>query len=169
MADLKLVVAGASGRMGRTLIREIAYVHPHQTRELNAARYLNWRINRQVNTEDTALIEGVQAYPHAAVLMNNLAAVLERMADYDAAQAMAERGSHEDSGVAQLNKNLIFRQQPQFSYQLRSYAVANAGFVFNATGAARDKSGPAPRRYPRATARRARHAPASDRPRSAPR
>ena len=44
-----------------TVIREIAYVHPHQSRELNAARYLNWRINRQVNAEDTALIEGVQA------------------------------------------------------------------------------------------------------------
>ena len=36
------------------------------------------------------------------------------------------------------NKNLIFRQQPQFSYQLRSYAVLNAGFMFNATGPARD-------------------------------
>jgi len=44
-----------------TLIREIAYVHPHKTRELHAARYLNWRINRQVNAEDTALVEGVQA------------------------------------------------------------------------------------------------------------
>ena len=52
------------------------------------------------------LIEGVQAYPHAAVLMSNLAAVLERMSDYDAAQAMAERGSHEDSAVAQVHKNL---------------------------------------------------------------
>jgi hypothetical protein len=39
---------------------------------------------------------------------------------------------------AQLNKDLIFRQQPQFSFQLRSYAVANSGFVFNATGAERD-------------------------------
>jgi carnitine monooxygenase subunit len=44
-----------------TLIREIAYVHPEQSRELRAARYLNWRINRQVNAEDTTLIEGVQA------------------------------------------------------------------------------------------------------------
>jgi phenylpropionate dioxygenase-like ring-hydroxylating dioxygenase large terminal subunit len=44
-----------------TLIREIAYVHPDASRELKAARYLNWRINRQVNAEDTALIEGVQA------------------------------------------------------------------------------------------------------------
>jgi phenylpropionate dioxygenase-like ring-hydroxylating dioxygenase large terminal subunit len=45
----------------QTLIREIAYVHPGASREQKAARYLNWRINRQVNAEDTALIEGVQA------------------------------------------------------------------------------------------------------------
>jgi phenylpropionate dioxygenase-like ring-hydroxylating dioxygenase large terminal subunit len=44
-----------------TLIREIAYVHPDQRREMRAARYLNWRINRQVNLEDKALIERVQA------------------------------------------------------------------------------------------------------------
>jgi phenylpropionate dioxygenase-like ring-hydroxylating dioxygenase large terminal subunit len=44
-----------------TMIREIAYVHPDASREMKAARYLNWRINRQVNAEDTVLIEGVQA------------------------------------------------------------------------------------------------------------
>jgi carnitine monooxygenase subunit len=44
-----------------TLIREIAYAHPDERREMRAARYLNWRINRQVNREDTALIERVQA------------------------------------------------------------------------------------------------------------
>ncbi len=44
-----------------TLIREIAYVHPDNRREMRAARYLNWRINRQVNREDTALIARVQA------------------------------------------------------------------------------------------------------------
>jgi phenylpropionate dioxygenase-like ring-hydroxylating dioxygenase large terminal subunit len=44
-----------------TLIREIAYVHPDSSREMRAARYLNWRINRQVNLEDKALIERVQA------------------------------------------------------------------------------------------------------------
>jgi phenylpropionate dioxygenase-like ring-hydroxylating dioxygenase large terminal subunit len=44
-----------------TLIREIAYIHPGATRAHKVARYLNWRINRQVNAEDTALIEGVQA------------------------------------------------------------------------------------------------------------
>jgi phenylpropionate dioxygenase-like ring-hydroxylating dioxygenase large terminal subunit len=45
----------------KTIIREIAYVHPDPRREMKAARYLNWRINRQVNREDTALIERVQA------------------------------------------------------------------------------------------------------------
>jgi phenylpropionate dioxygenase-like ring-hydroxylating dioxygenase large terminal subunit len=44
-----------------TLIREIAYVHPDTSREMRAARYLNWRINRQVNLEDKKLIERVQA------------------------------------------------------------------------------------------------------------
>ena len=43
------------------MIREIAYVHPDSRREMRAARYLNWRINRQVNIEDKALIERVQA------------------------------------------------------------------------------------------------------------
>ena len=44
-----------------TMIREIAYVHPDSRREMRAARYLNWRINRQVNVEDKTLIERVQA------------------------------------------------------------------------------------------------------------
>ena len=44
-----------------TLIREIAYVHPGQRREMRAARYLNWRINRRVSLEDKVLIERVQA------------------------------------------------------------------------------------------------------------
>jgi phenylpropionate dioxygenase-like ring-hydroxylating dioxygenase large terminal subunit len=43
-----------------TLIREIAYALPDGRREMNAARYLNWRINRRVNAEDTALVERVQ-------------------------------------------------------------------------------------------------------------
>jgi len=44
-----------------TLIREIAYIHPDARREMRAARYLNWRINRQVSVEDRMLIERVQA------------------------------------------------------------------------------------------------------------
>src|SRR3546814_4317133 len=42
------------------LIREISYVLPDERREMKAARYLNWRINRQVNAEDTELIARVQ-------------------------------------------------------------------------------------------------------------
>jgi len=44
-----------------TIIREIAYVHPDTRPEMRAARYLNWRINRLVNKEDTTLIARVQA------------------------------------------------------------------------------------------------------------
>jgi len=44
----------------QTLIREIAYAHPDERREMRAARYLNWRINRRVSLEDKALIERVQ-------------------------------------------------------------------------------------------------------------
>jgi phenylpropionate dioxygenase-like ring-hydroxylating dioxygenase large terminal subunit len=43
-----------------TLIREIAYALPDDRREMRAARYLNWRINRLVNAEDTVLIARVQ-------------------------------------------------------------------------------------------------------------
>jgi phenylpropionate dioxygenase-like ring-hydroxylating dioxygenase large terminal subunit len=43
-----------------TMIREIAYALPDDRREIKAARYLNWRINRQVNNEDTKLINFVQ-------------------------------------------------------------------------------------------------------------
>jgi carnitine monooxygenase subunit len=49
-----------------TMIREISYALPDANmperwrREMKAARYLNWRINRRVNQEDTKLIEGVQ-------------------------------------------------------------------------------------------------------------
>jgi phenylpropionate dioxygenase-like ring-hydroxylating dioxygenase large terminal subunit len=43
-----------------TVIREISYAIPDDRREMKAARYLNWRINRQVNAEDTELITRVQ-------------------------------------------------------------------------------------------------------------
>lgn len=43
-----------------SLIREISYVLDDDRREMRAARYLNWRINRQVNAEDTELIMRVQ-------------------------------------------------------------------------------------------------------------
>ena len=44
----------------KTMIREISYALPDDRREMKAARYLNWRINRRVNGEDTALIGRVQ-------------------------------------------------------------------------------------------------------------
>jgi phenylpropionate dioxygenase-like ring-hydroxylating dioxygenase large terminal subunit len=44
-----------------TMVREIAYVHKDERREMKAARYLNWRINRRVSIEDKELIERVQA------------------------------------------------------------------------------------------------------------
>jgi len=43
-----------------TVIREISYALPDDRREMLAARHLNWRINRRVNTEDTELITRVQ-------------------------------------------------------------------------------------------------------------
>ena len=46
---------------GKTMLREAAYALPDTRREMKIARYLNWRINRQVNVEDKDLIERVQA------------------------------------------------------------------------------------------------------------
>jgi len=43
-----------------TVIREISYALPDDRREMRATRYLNWRINRRVNEEDTELITRVQ-------------------------------------------------------------------------------------------------------------
>jgi phenylpropionate dioxygenase-like ring-hydroxylating dioxygenase large terminal subunit len=43
-----------------TVIRESSYALPDGRREMRAARYLNWRINRRVNAEDTELITRVQ-------------------------------------------------------------------------------------------------------------
>ena len=43
-----------------TMIREVSYGLPDNRREMRAARYLNWRVNRRVNEEDSALIARVQ-------------------------------------------------------------------------------------------------------------
>ena len=43
-----------------TVIREVSYALPDERREMKAARYLNWRINRRVNQEDSELIARVQ-------------------------------------------------------------------------------------------------------------
>ncbi len=44
----------------KTLVREIGYALPDDRREMKAVRYLNWRINRRVNAEDTKLVTRVQ-------------------------------------------------------------------------------------------------------------
>ena len=43
-----------------SMIREISYGLPDDRREMKTVRYLNWRINRRVNAEDTELITRVQ-------------------------------------------------------------------------------------------------------------
>ena len=52
------------------------------------------------------LQEGVEAYPHAAVLHNNLSVAYERVGRHQEALAAAERGVSEDAGIAQLHKNV---------------------------------------------------------------
>jgi len=74
----------------------------------------------------TVLNEGVTAHPHAAVLLNNLAAVLEREGDYEGARAVADRGVHEDHGVAQLHKNLgdLYYRAARYDEALEAYVRA---------------------------------------------
>lgn len=43
-----------------SILREMSYALPDGRREMKAVRYLNWRINRMVNSEDTELITRVQ-------------------------------------------------------------------------------------------------------------
>ena len=43
-----------------SVLREMSYALPDDRREMKAVRYLNWRINRMVNAEDTELISRVQ-------------------------------------------------------------------------------------------------------------
>ncbi len=50
--------------------------------------------------------EGCDLHPHAAVLYNTRAVILERSGDHAGAQRAAEAGLHEDSTLAQLHKNL---------------------------------------------------------------
>ncbi|HEX8946009.1 MAG TPA: DUF4388 domain-containing protein [Gemmatimonadaceae bacterium] len=72
------------------------------------------------------LNEGVTAYPHSAVLLNNLAVVLERASRYDDARAAADRGIHEDPAVPQLHKNFgdLQYRATQYDDALESYLRA---------------------------------------------
>ena len=52
------------------------------------------------------LSEGTEAYPHSAVLHNNLAVALERLRKFSGSITAIERGVSEDPSIAQLHKNL---------------------------------------------------------------
>jgi tetratricopeptide (TPR) repeat protein len=54
----------------------------------------------------TILQDGVEAYPSAAALRNNLAAALERRGDYDRAAAEVERAVLDDAALPQPHKNM---------------------------------------------------------------
>jgi len=70
--------------------------------------------------------EGAAAHPHAAVLLNNFAVVLERAGRYDEARAVVDRGIHEDAGVPQLHKNLgdLLYRAGRYDEALESYLRA---------------------------------------------
>ena len=74
----------------------------------------------------TILGDGVTAHPHAAILLNNLAVVLERRGDSDAALAIAERALNEDASIAQLHKNLgdLRYRAARYDEALESYMRA---------------------------------------------
>ncbi len=60
----------------------------------------------------TLLKEGVDANPHAAPLLNNLAVLQERANRFDEAAVLVDRGLHEDAALPQLQKNhgdLLYR------------------------------------------------------------
>src|SRR5436190_22620621 len=72
------------------------------------------------------LQEGSAAYPRSAVLLNNLAAVFERMRHFDEARVAAEHGIHEDAGLAQLHKNLgdLHYRAARYDEAMESYLRA---------------------------------------------
>jgi len=72
------------------------------------------------------LTEGVAAHPHAATLLNNLAAVLERTGDQARARVTAEHGLQEDPSCAQLHKNLgdLHYRGARYDEALESYLRA---------------------------------------------
>ena len=63
-------------------------------------------LERRVDEAIALLQEGVEAYPHAAVLHNNLSVAFQRVGRHQEALATAERGVSEDAGIAQLHKNI---------------------------------------------------------------
>ncbi|MCH8201788.1 MAG: aromatic ring-hydroxylating dioxygenase subunit alpha [Proteobacteria bacterium] len=97
---------------GQTLIREMAYALPDERREMRLARYLNWRINRVVNSEDTALVERVQAGMASASyssgpLAESEVCLIDSARRLRALLPVAERRQEPEAGsVASLNRSL---------------------------------------------------------------
>jgi len=79
-----------------------------------------------VGRASVLLQEGTTAYPRSAVLLNNLAAVLERIRHYDDARVAAEHGVQEDVGLAQLHKNLgdLHYRAARYDEAMESYLRA---------------------------------------------
>ena len=79
-----------------------------------------------VRRASAVLREGTAAYPRSAVLLNNLAAVLERIRHYDDARVAAEHGVQEDVGLAQLHKNLgdLHYRAARYDEAMESYLRA---------------------------------------------
>lgn len=72
------------------------------------------------------LSEGTATHPHAATLLNNLSAVLERSGDYETARTTAEHGVQEDPTCAPLHKNLgdLAYRAGKYEEALESYLRA---------------------------------------------
>ena len=77
----------------------------------------------------TILREGVASHPHAAVLSNNLAAVLERIGEHEQARIAVEHGMHEDAAIAQLHKNLgdLYYRGGRYDEAFEAYSARRQG------------------------------------------
>ena len=74
----------------------------------------------------TLLTEGIGIHPHAAVLHNNLAAMLERKGNVEEAMKAAEKGVIEDASLPQLHKNVgdLQYRAAQYDEALESFQRA---------------------------------------------
>jgi tetratricopeptide (TPR) repeat protein len=75
---------------------------------------------------EALLKEGLALHSHSGPLYNNLAAILERRANYADATKIAEKGTQEDSALPQLYKNLgdYFYRGAQYDEALDAYQRA---------------------------------------------
>ena len=121
-----------------SVIREISYALPDDRREMKAARYLNWRINRRVNAEDTELISRVQqgmASPtyvpgplgKSEVCLRSFAQKLRRLIPGGAAGAASRAGLDHEGIEPHRRADRNARHQQQQAPQTRFGARAVEG------------------------------------------